>query len=64
VATWPPRGTKGFGYDPMFIPAGTIATFGEMDAAGKHAVSHRARAFAQFMVACLRIDAVPGPPGQ
>jgi XTP/dITP diphosphohydrolase len=48
TTTWPPRGTKGFGYDPMFIPNGVAATFGEMDAAEKHAVSHRARAFAQL----------------
>ena len=64
VATWPPRGDKGFGYDPMFIPAGGPATFGEMDAAEKHAVSHRARAFAQFLVTCLRLDARPDPPRQ
>ena len=53
TAMWPPRGTKGFGYDPMFLPSGASATFGEMDAAEKHAVSHRARAFAQMMVSCL-----------
>ncbi len=53
TAIWPPRGTKGFGYDPMFLPSGASATFGEMDAAEKHAVSHRARAFAQLMVSCL-----------
>jgi XTP/dITP diphosphohydrolase len=64
VATWPPRGDKGFGYDPMFIPNGSTATFGEMDAAEKHAVSHRARAFAQFLAACLRYDAVPHSLGQ
>jgi XTP/dITP diphosphohydrolase len=64
VATWPPRGEKGFGYDPMFVPAGTTATFGEMDAAEKHAVSHRARAFAQFLAACLRLDAVADQRGQ
>lgn len=64
VATWPPRGTKGFGYDPMFIPAGITATFGELDVAEKHAVSHRARAFSQFLVACLRFDVVADPPGQ
>ena len=53
TATWPPRGDKGFGYDPMFVPCGSGKTFGEMDAAEKHAVSHRARAFAQLLVACL-----------
>ncbi len=59
-ATWPPRGTRGFGYDPMFIPAGTAATFGEMDSAEKHTLSHRARAFAQMIRACLLADAEPG----
>jgi XTP/dITP diphosphohydrolase len=58
--TWPPRGTKGFGYDPMFVPAGAVTTFGEMDGAEKHALSHRARAFAQLMRACLLADAEPG----
>ena len=53
TAVWPPRGTHGFGYDPMFIPAGFTTTFGEMEAAEKHALSHRARAFAQLIVACL-----------
>jgi XTP/dITP diphosphohydrolase len=50
---WPPRGTRGFGYDPMFIPDGHDQTFGEMDQAQKHAMSHRARAFAKFVEACL-----------
>ena len=53
TATWPPRGDKGFGYDPMFVPCGSGKTFGEIDAAEKHTVSHRARAFAQLLVACL-----------
>jgi XTP/dITP diphosphohydrolase len=53
TATWPPRGDKGFGYDPMFVPADAAVTFGEMDAADKHAVSHRARAFAQMLAACF-----------
>jgi len=53
TATWPPRGDKGFGYDPMFIPADRGITFGEMDAADKHAVSHRARAFAQMLASCF-----------
>jgi XTP/dITP diphosphohydrolase len=57
-ATWPPRGDKGFGYDPMFVPSGETRTFGELDPAERHAVSHRARAFAQFMAACLRKRAV------
>jgi non-canonical purine NTP pyrophosphatase (RdgB/HAM1 family) len=45
---WPPRGTSGFGYDPMFLPDGHERTFGEMDAQAKHAISHRARAFRQL----------------
>lgn len=48
---WPPRGTKGFGYDPMFVPDGYGATFGEMDPDKKHAISHRAQAFAAFRAA-------------
>ncbi|MGE0829098.1 MAG: RdgB/HAM1 family non-canonical purine NTP pyrophosphatase [Hyphomonadaceae bacterium] len=48
---WPPRGDKGFGYDPMFIPQGHDITFGEMAAAEKHAMSHRARAFAKLVEA-------------
>jgi XTP/dITP diphosphohydrolase len=52
-ATWPPRGDKGFGYDPMFLLGGTGKTFGELDPIEKHAVSHRAREFVQFMAACL-----------
>ncbi len=50
---WPPRGAQGFGYDPMFQPDGEALTFGEMDPAAKHAISHRARAFALFVDACL-----------
>jgi XTP/dITP diphosphohydrolase len=50
---WPPRGDRGFGYDPMFVPDGQALTFGEMTQAEKHAVSHRARAFAQLLAACL-----------
>ena len=50
---WPPRGQRGFGYDPMFLPRGGTLTFGEMEPLDKHAVSHRARAFAQFVAACL-----------
>jgi XTP/dITP diphosphohydrolase len=49
--TWPPRGDKGFGYDPMFVPNGCSVTFAEMDSAEKHAISHRARAFAQLVAA-------------
>lgn len=52
TAIWPPRGTHGFGYDPMFVPLGGSETYGEMAAADKHATSHRARAFAQLLAAC------------
>lgn len=50
---FPPRGANGFGFDPMFAPAGEARTFGEMSAAGKAAHNHRARAFAAFAAACL-----------
>jgi len=50
---WPPRGTLGFGYDPMFVADGETLTFGEMEPLRKHAISHRARAFAHFAAACL-----------
>jgi len=48
---WPPRGEHGFGYDPMFMPHGHDATFGEMDPEAKHAMSHRADAFRQLVAA-------------
>jgi XTP/dITP diphosphohydrolase len=48
---FPPRGDKGFGYDPIFVPEGFRQTFGEIDPAQKHAISHRARAFAKFAAA-------------
>jgi XTP/dITP diphosphohydrolase len=48
---WPPRGDRGFGYDPMFVPAGGDRTFGEMEPAEKHAISHRARAFERLVKA-------------
>ena len=54
---WPPRGQKGFGYDPIFVPDGYDQTFGEMDPAKKHAISHRANAFAAFHAAVLEGDA-------
>jgi XTP/dITP diphosphohydrolase len=59
---WPPRGTRGFGYDPVFLPDGFSQTFGEMEASQKHGweagrgdlgLSHRARAFAKFATQCL-----------
>ena len=46
---WPPRGDKGFGYDPIFVMNGDIQTFAEIDPAEKHAKSHRADAFAKFL---------------
>jgi XTP/dITP diphosphohydrolase len=46
---WPPRGGKGFGYDPMFLAEGFEITFGEMEPAAKHQISHRARAFAKLV---------------
>ena len=49
--TWPPRGDKGFGYDPMFVPAGHDVTFGEMDPVEKHRISHRADAFRKLVKA-------------
>ncbi|HYM18791.1 MAG TPA: RdgB/HAM1 family non-canonical purine NTP pyrophosphatase [Micropepsaceae bacterium] len=51
--TFPPRGDRGFGYDPIFVPEGHRFTFGEMDPQTKHKISHRAKAFAKF-VAALR----------
>nr|WP_298682919.1 RdgB/HAM1 family non-canonical purine NTP pyrophosphatase [uncultured Dongia sp.] len=49
-----PRGTKGFGYDPIFRPDGYDITFGEMDPQKKHEMSHRAVAFRQFVAACFK----------
>jgi XTP/dITP diphosphohydrolase len=58
---WPPRGTLGFGYDPMFMPDGHDRTFGEMSAEEKHGLpprgqglSHRARAFIKLAERCLK----------
>lgn len=51
---WPPRGLKGFGYDPMFKPDGHEITFGEMDPDKKHGMSHRADAFRQLVDACFK----------
>jgi XTP/dITP diphosphohydrolase len=50
---WPPRGERGFGYDPMFVPDGRTLTFGEMDPAEKHQISHRACAFAKLVAGCF-----------
>ncbi|MCX2560655.1 RdgB/HAM1 family non-canonical purine NTP pyrophosphatase [Acetobacter farinalis] len=51
--TWPPRGDKGHGYDPIFTPTGETRTFAEMEEAEKNAISHRARAFDAFKKVCL-----------
>lgn len=51
--TWPMRGDRGFGYDPMFIPDGYELTFSEMDPEKKHAMSHRAIAFEKLVKACF-----------
>ncbi len=53
--TWPPRGTMGFGFDPVFVPIGKSRTFAELDPAEKHTISHRADAFAKLVA-----DALPG----
>jgi XTP/dITP diphosphohydrolase len=60
ILVWPPRGDKGFGYDPMFLPEGHTRTFGEMSSDEKHGLpprgkglSHRARAFMKLAEACL-----------
>ncbi len=49
---WPPRGERGFGYDPMFLPDARVITYGEMDPDEKHRISHRAMAFRQLVAAC------------
>jgi XTP/dITP diphosphohydrolase len=49
--TWPPRGTLGFGYDPVFVPTGSPRTFAEIAPEAKHAVSHRADAFRKLVAA-------------
>ena len=54
---WPPRGSRGFGYDPVFVADGMTATFAEIDPAVKHRISHRTAAFAKLTAACLE-----GPP--
>ena len=49
--TWPPRGDRGFGYDPIFIPDGYAITFGEMDPDEKHHINHHAKTFEKFVAA-------------
>jgi XTP/dITP diphosphohydrolase len=53
---FPPRGTSGIGYDPIFIADGETLSFGEMDPDAKHAISHRARAFEKLMIATFDDD--------
>lgn len=60
---WPPRGDKGFGYDPFFVPEGDARTFAEFDPAEKHAISHRAHAFRQLVDACFGAI-TPGKDGK
>ena len=72
TVVWPPRGTLGFGYDPLFLPDGQTRTFGEMPSEEKHGLpphgrglSHRARAFLKLAEACLAqaLIATPTPFG-
>ena len=56
VLVWPPRGDKGFGYDPMFVPVGHEQTFGEMEPLEKHNMSHGAEAFRKFTEALTSED--------
>ncbi|MFZ1990540.1 MAG: RdgB/HAM1 family non-canonical purine NTP pyrophosphatase [Alphaproteobacteria bacterium] len=51
--TFPPRGGKGFGYDPIFVPEGHTETYGELEPEYKHTMSHRALAFAKLIAACF-----------
>ena len=50
---WPPRGNKGFGYDPIFLPDGLALTFGEMDQDAKDRISHRGDAFRKLAARCF-----------
>lgn len=56
---WPPRGDHGFGYDPMFQPVGREHTFGEMDQAEKHKISHRADAFRKLVASLVPSNPSP-----
>ncbi len=56
---WPPRGARGFGYDPVFVANGHSITFGEMEPEEKHAISHRAEAFRRLVAACFVARANP-----
>jgi len=57
---WPPRGDRGFGYDPVFLPENGDLTFGEMEPEEKHAISHRARAFHRLVAACFAGAGIDG----
>ena len=59
---WPPRGTDGFGYDPLFQPDGETRTYGEMTTAEKNRTNHRARALAQLFAAILPLAGTTSPP--
>jgi XTP/dITP diphosphohydrolase len=54
--SFPQRGTRGFGYDPIFVADGETLTFGEMEPERKHAMSHRARAFEKLLLATFEDD--------
>ena len=51
--SWPPRGDKGFGYDPIFVLQGYAITFGEIEPDEKYRIDHRSRAFAKLAAACF-----------
>jgi len=59
---FPPRGARGFGYDPIFVPRGEPTTFGEMEPERKHAMSHRARAFRALIEACFKPERAAARP--
>lgn len=59
---WPARGSHGFGYDPIFIADGQSQTFGELDPAVKHAISHRADAFRKLVAACFATPVTAADP--
>ncbi|MDX2221575.1 MAG: RdgB/HAM1 family non-canonical purine NTP pyrophosphatase [Rhodospirillaceae bacterium] len=58
---FPPRGAKGFGYDPIFVADGHTITFAELEPAAKHAISHRADAFRQLVAGCFETQYRSGP---
>jgi XTP/dITP diphosphohydrolase len=56
TVVWPPRGTRGFGYDPIFVPDGYTETFGEMSPGRKEAISHRTKAFERLILSAWPYD--------